>query len=79
MQSAPHQSDYRLPGPHYVWVAAASLIALVVVALFLLAGLSGRREDHRGPANPEGRFQSTTTGSPPPLGGFGAVPLPPTL
>jgi hypothetical protein len=52
------------------------LIAFIIVSLGMLAGLSSLREGR--PANPEIRFQ-TTNPDPPPLGGLGAIPLPPSL
>jgi hypothetical protein len=79
MQSAPHPSDYRMLSPHRKWVASASLIAFIIVALGVLAGLSSLRGGRPWPANPEIRLQTTNGGSPLPLGGLGAIPLPPSL
>lgn len=73
MQSAPHQFDYPAPRRRRGWLAAASLTAFIIVALSMLAVLTSLRESWAWPANAELRFQTS------PLGGFGTVPLPPSL
>jgi hypothetical protein len=60
-------------------VVAASLIAFVILALGVLAGLSNLLGGRPWPANPKIRFQTTKTDTPPPLGGLGAIPLAPSL
>ncbi len=72
MQSALQQFGYPARGRG--WLAAATLSAFIIVALGMLA-LTGFRGSWAWPAHPEFRFQT----SPPPLGGLGTVPLPPSL
>ena len=53
------------------WIAAASLIAVIIVAPSAAAGISSLLRGHWWPATPE----SSST----PLGGLGKIPLPPSL
>jgi len=69
MQSVARQSPDRATRNGRGWIAAASLIAVIIVALSAAAGISGL--GHWWPATPESSSS--------PLEGLGKIPVPPSL
>lgn len=80
MQSAPRRSGSRVLRPRSGWFSAVTVITLIMVSLAVVVRISillGARSSPGGAENhlPHGPDASP----PPPLGGLGAVPLPPSL
>jgi hypothetical protein len=62
-----------------LWPAALRLFAFIIVALVVAAAIASLLRGYPLPANPERHFRDTNNVAVPPLGGLGAVPIPPAL
>jgi hypothetical protein len=75
MQSLPHPPAYRTPHPHWGTVAATTAIIIAIEALIALTLLGTRAWQ----ADPVMHLQDSNDRSSLPLGGLGAIALPPSL